>query len=154
MRLKNLDDKTLSKIQEMVEVTFAGRDRLYSAANHLDNDERREICRELADHLAGHAAELQQILAATGNDPKGPLDVHAIVDALLESARAQSGDSGVLDAAEKYTQEVKEDFDQAIEGTPDPDAREVLRHHRNGVEFGERVLRHMKRPDSETEDTP
>lgn len=61
-RLKNLDDKTLSKIQEMVKVTFAGRDRLYSAANHLDN-------------------------------------------------------------------------------------------HRNGVEFGERVLRYRKRPDSHNEDS-
>jgi len=152
MRLKNLDDKTLSKIQEMVEVTFAGRDKLYSAASHLDDEDRREICRELADHLAGHAAELQQILTATGNDPKGPLDVHGIVDALLESIRSKSGDSGVLDAAEKYTHEVKEDFDQAIEKTPDPDAREVLRHHRNGVEFGERVLRHMERPKSDGTD--
>ena len=152
MRLKNLDDKTLSKIQEMVEVTFAGRDKLYSAASHLDDEDRREICRELADHLAGHAAELQQILTATGNDPKGPLDVHGIVDALLESIRSQSGDSGVLDAAEKYTHEVKADFDQAIEDTPDPDAREVLRHHRNGVELGERVLRHMERPESDGKD--
>ena len=152
MRLKNLDDTTLSKIQEMVEVTFAGRDRLYSAASHLDDEDRSEICRELADHLAGHAAELQQILTATGNDPKGPLDFHGIVDALLESIRSQSGDSGVLDAAEKYTHEVKEDFDQAIEDTPDPDAREVLRHHRNGVEFGERVLRNLGRPECEGED--
>lgn len=149
MRLKNLDDKTLSKIQEMMEVTFAGRDKLYSAANHLDDEERRDICRKLADHLAGHAIQLQQILKATGSDPKGPLDIHAIVDALLESIRSQSGDSGILDAAEKYTHEVKEDFDQAIEKTPDPDAREVLRHHRNGVAFGERVLRQMERPECE-----
>ena len=152
MRLKNLDDKTLSKIQEMVEVTFAGRDKLYSAANHLDDEERREICRQLADHLAGHAAQLQQILTASGNDPKGPLDIHAIVDVLLESVCAHSGDSGVLDAAEKYTHEVKEDFDQAIEEIPDPDAREVLQHHRNGVEFGARVLRNLERPESEGED--
>jgi uncharacterized protein (TIGR02284 family) len=151
MALKKLDGETLARIQEMVEVSFAGRDKLYCAANQMENAERSNICRQLADHLAGHACELQQILAATGNDPKQPLEIEALVDLLLESVRAQSGESGVLVAAENYTRDVKEGFDHAIEEIPDPDARELLRQQRNDVEFGERVLHYMERPDCSRE---
>lgn len=62
MSLRNLDNETLAKIQGLVEVRFSGRDKLYSVASHLDDSQRSSVCRKLADHLAGHAAELQQIL--------------------------------------------------------------------------------------------
>ena len=73
MRLTNLNSKTLAKIQKMIEANYCGRDELYSAAEFVDDQARERICRRLADYLAANAIELQQIVAASGVDPAGPL---------------------------------------------------------------------------------
>ncbi len=91
-----MDDKTLAKIQELIERNFTGRDELYAAAQSMDDDARKQICRRLADHLADNAIELQQIVAASGAEPAGPLDVHAVASALFDLAKANRGEPGVL----------------------------------------------------------
>ena len=73
----------LRKIQELIEANFAGRDELQAAAESLDDDARQRVCRRLANHLASHAAELQQIVTACGAEPAGPLDMEVIACACL-----------------------------------------------------------------------
>ncbi len=69
MKFIQFDEKTLVKIQKLIEGNFAGRDELYAAAESLDSGSREHICRRLADHLAANAIELQQLLVASGVQP-------------------------------------------------------------------------------------
>ena len=151
MRPTELDKTTLAKIRELVEANFGSRDELYAAADSLDDEDRERVCRRLAEHLAGHAAELQQVLAASRSDPAGPLDIDEIVVALFESIKAQRGAAGVLEAAEEAQRDLKRGYDRAIEETPAQEAEGLLRSQRDEVEFGERVLRSMKRSEDERE---
>jgi hypothetical protein len=149
MRPRTLDEKTLAEIRKLVEANFGNRDELYVAADSLDDEDRERVCRRLAEHLAGHAAELQQVLAASGSDPAGPLDIDDIVTALFESIKAQRGVAGVLEAAEEAQRDLKRGYDRAIEETPAQEAEGLLRGQRDAVDFGERVLRSMKHPEDE-----
>lgn len=149
MRPVQLDETTLAGIRELVEANFGSRDELYAAAASVDDEDRQRVCRRLAEHLAGHAAELQQVLAASGTDPAGPLDIDDIVVALFESIKAQRGAAAVVEAAEETQRDLKRGYDRAIKETPSQQAEGLLRGQRDQVDFGERVLRSMKRSEDE-----
>jgi len=137
---------TLDKIQQLITANFAGRDELYAAARSLDNDARQRVCQRLAEHLAGQAVELQQILTASGQRPTGPLDMNWLADALFESAKRAGGERGVLHTAVACEQTLKEGYDRALNDLSHPQAENVLKRQRDGVEFGEQVLRGMETP--------
>ncbi len=141
---KPLEQKTLAWLQELLELDFAGRDELYAVADSLENEDCREICRRLAEFLAGHAAELQQIVVGSGNDPAGPLDLDEIAHALIEGIKSHRGNSGVLGVAETVEREVRQEYDRAIRSTDDRDAEGMLQRQRQEIEFAERVLRTIK----------
>lgn len=135
------DPETLGKIQTLIEGNFTGRDELYAAADSMDNDARVRICRNLAEHLAMNAIELQQIVAASGVNPAQPLDLEAIAHALFELVKANHGDLGVLKAAAEGEHLLKRDYDAAIGATRDPEAKAILEKQREQVEFAEDVLK-------------
>lgn len=151
MRPANLDDKTLAKIQALIEANFSGRDELYAAGKSVDDKARELICRRLAAYLAANAIELQQIVAASGVDPAGPLDTEALARKLLDLAKSNRGESAVLRAAAEGEHSLKEEYDEAIEVIPDREAEAILRRHRDEVEFGEQVLRSIDNPSAEGE---
>ena len=138
----------LSKIEELVRANYTGRDELYVAAKALEDDDHREVCRRLADHLAGHAAELQQILLANGGPALQPSDFYSIAEEIVESAKERKGTPGVLKVAEGYEKQVKDQYDSAINETPDDnrEAKALLERQRGNVEFGEKVLRSIRSP--------
>jgi uncharacterized protein (TIGR02284 family) len=138
-----LNREALDQIQKLIEANFSGRDELYAAARSLDHEARRKVCRRLAEHLAGHAAELQQIVTACGVQAASPLDVDEIAYALFELARVNRGETGVLEAAAEGEQNLRQDYDQALDEVSNPAAENMLRRQRRGVEFGEQVLRGM-----------
>lgn len=143
MAQKQFSPEALERIQELIESNFSGRDELYAAAESLDDAARQRVCRRLAQHLAGHAAHLQQIVSASGTDPAGPLDLEAIAAALFDLARMHSGERGVLKAAAEGESNLKQDYDRAIHATDDRDTEDLLKRQRKQVEFGEQVLRGM-----------
>jgi len=140
-----LNQDTLARIQELIEGNFTGRDELYAAAESLDDQARRHVCRRLAEFLAGHAADLQQIVIASGAEPAGPLDMQSIADALFEMAKTKRGEPGVLGVVAEGERKLKESYDRAIDATDDRKGEDLLRRQREGVEFGEKVLRDMSR---------
>lgn len=139
-----LDDKTLKEIQTLIKGNFTGRDELYAAAESLDDDALKRVCRRLAKHLTDNAIELQQIVTASGAAPAGPLDIESLADALFSLARANRGQSGVLRAAAEGERNLKVQYDRAVEATPDEAAKALLKKQRKEVEFGEEVLRNLK----------
>ena len=151
MQPRELDKKTLDKIRELVEANFGGRDELYAAAESLDDQDAERVCRRLAEHLAGHATDLQHILAACGHEVTGPLDIDDIVAALFESIKQQQGAPGIFEVAEGKQRDLKRGYDRAIEETTTEDTKELLRGQRNQIEFAESVLRRMKHSESKTE---
>ena len=144
------DRKALEKIQKLIEANFAGRDELQAAAESLDDEARQRVCRQLADHLAGHAAELQQIVTACGAEPTGPLDLESIASALFDLAKMNSGERGVLKAVAEGEDNLKADYDRAIDAVSDQETEDMLRRQRDEVEFGEQVLRGMGGSDTDT----
>jgi uncharacterized protein (TIGR02284 family) len=141
-----LRPEDLGKFQELIEANFTGRDELYAAARSMDDEARQQVCRRLAEHLAGHAAELQQIVAASGSDPAEPLDVEPIAEALFELAKMNHGERGVIDSAIEGERNLRKEYDRAIEDTSNPEATNTLHRQRDDVEFGEQILRGMERP--------
>ena len=151
MRPTNLDSRTLSNIQKLIESNFKGRDELYAAAESVDSESRERICQRLAEHLAANAIELQQIVTASGVQPAGPLDTEAIAYELFDLVKLNRGEAGVLDAAAKSERSLKKDYDVAIDRTADREAEALLRKQRADVEFGEQVLRNIEKPLTEGE---
>ena len=105
---------------------------------------RSRVCRKLADHLAGHAAELQQLLLANGGDHIEPLDMYSVAEAFFTAAKRREGEAGVLSVAEECERIVKERFDEVIEVTKRDDTAAMLERQRDDIEFGERVLQTMQ----------
>jgi uncharacterized protein (TIGR02284 family) len=136
-----LDPPTLDRLRELIEANFAGRDALYAAAGTLENEDHVRVCTRLADSLAAHAAELQQMVAAAGNQPPGPQDLVMETRFVLEQAKATSGCDGVLAVAERTERDLKQGYDRALQTTCDREAEGVLGRQRSDVEFGEQVLR-------------
>ncbi|MBN2292213.1 MAG: hypothetical protein JXM70_07300 [Pirellulales bacterium] len=139
-----IDKKTLDIVQELVEANFGGRDELYAAADSMDKEDSQRICRRLADFLADNAIRLQQMLAASGNEAAGPLDIDAIIAALFKAVKARHGAAGVIEVAEEAQRDLKHGYDRAIEEASEPQAEGVLREQRDRVEFSEQVLRSIK----------
>jgi uncharacterized protein (TIGR02284 family) len=140
-----LDMNTLTAMQKLIESNFTGRDELYAAAESLDDESREHICRRLADHLAANAIELQQILKTRGVEPAGPLDSKSIALALFDLVKLNRGESGVLNVAAEGEQNLKQEYDQAIEKTSDQETVALLRKQREDVKFGEEVLGNIER---------
>ena len=132
----NMPPEALDRIQKLVEANFAGRDELYAAAESLDDERRKAVVRQLADHLANHAIELQQIVTANGEKALGPEDIDSIADALFDLVKANSGPAGVIAAAEQCEQNVVEQYDKAIAATKNPDTEGMLRRQRDEAKFG------------------
>lgn len=143
---QNLPPLVVRRIEELIDASYAGRDELYAAADALDDQQRRNVCLGLAEHLANHAVELQQLLVANGVGSLEPLDMYSVAEAYFSVVKARDGDAGVLSVAEKCEQTVKERFDAVIDGTNLDDTRSMLERQRKDVEFGQDVLRSIQPP--------
>lgn len=143
---RNLPPQMIHHIEELVDASFSGRDELYAAAETLDDERRSNICHQLADHLANHAIELQQLLLANGETPPEPLNMYAIAQGFFCFAKNRQGEAEVLRIAESCERTVKEHFDEVIDITSDADTSAMLERQRDDVEFGEHVLRAMQVP--------
>ena len=140
MDSKEMDERTLATVQELIEANLTRRDELYAAAASLDDRARQHVCRRLAEHLAGHAAELEQLVTIHGAEPAQPLDIESIASALFRLAKANRGDAGVLEAAAEGERHLIRDYDSALEGMTNHEAKNALRRQSEYVEFGEQVL--------------
>lgn len=140
----NLPSKLIERIEELVDASFSGRDELYAAAKTLDDERRSNVCKQLADHLAGHAIELQQLLMVNGKEPPQPLDMFAVAKGFFQLAMNRDGESEVLRIAENCERTVKERFDEVIEEAPEGDTSAILERQRDDIEFGEQVLQSMQ----------
>jgi uncharacterized protein (TIGR02284 family) len=141
MFARHLDSITLERLRELIEANFTARDALYTAAESLEDDDQTRVCVRLADSLAGHAVELQQIVAAAGRQPPGPQDSWSGARQEFEQAKAACGCTGVLAIAERTERDLKQGYDRALQTTSDREAEGVLDRHRSDVEFAEQVLR-------------
>lgn len=136
------DDQTVDRLQSLLNDTFEARDTLQAAANRLRDSDRRTICRWLANRMGGHAATLQQVIAASGVHPAEP---HASgrVEKEIEFAQAEGGDAGVMNAAEKTEQRLVTRYDATIERLHDREVQSLLSQHRSESEFADCVLRKL-----------
>jgi hypothetical protein len=111
MRNHRLGDATLAKIRELIEANFAGRDELYAAAETLDDEARKKVCRRLAEHLAGHAVELEKIALASSED----IDIadvefidYIAEEAFLHMVKELHGSSRVIASVEQCEHNLKD----------------------------------------------
>lgn len=138
------DRSTISRLQRLLDELFRTRDEFYVAAEALSNADRRYILHWFGDRFGGHAANLQQIIAAGGAHPVEPRSQTETAEhlALIQS---QAGDRGVLDAAEQMEQVLARQYDQAIEHLEDQEVASFLGKQREESEFADSVLRSLKK---------
>jgi len=143
-----LTPETLSKLRELIEANFAGRDELYAAAETVDDAAWKRVCRRLADHLAGHATELEQILLGEEEGRFDPDDMQFLdfvsQRAFLEEVKERHGSAEILAKVEQLERDLKDRYSQALNAANERHAEGVLQRQREDVEFGEDVLRSMR----------
>lgn len=151
---QQIDQTTLQRVRELIRANFVTRDELYASAEALDDVALAEICRRLADGLGGNAADLQQQLMMVGEQPAEPHEadkaarqLQEIVTQMLED---RHGPSAVLSEAASAEQRLKEEYDDAIDATPDNNVEGLLRRQREDVVFGETVLQKVRETGKET----
>ncbi|MCA9198273.1 MAG: hypothetical protein KDA87_12075 [Planctomycetales bacterium] len=142
----NVPPKLIERLEELVDASFSGRDELYAAAKTLDDHRRSNVCKQLADHLASHAIELQQLLSVNGKEPPQPLNMFSIAEVFFQLAMNRNGESEVLRFAERCERTVKERFEAVIDIAPKGDTSAILQRQRDDIEFGEQVLQSMQDP--------
>ncbi|MCA9177518.1 MAG: hypothetical protein KDB14_23695 [Planctomycetales bacterium] len=151
MESHHLCEQTLSAIRRLVEANYVGRDELYAAADAMDGDARQQVCRRLAEFLAGHAEELQQLLLSSGAQAFDIAKLPTIAEAaLFHLIRTNRGAAGVINAAERCEHSLKERYEDALARTSDAEAQAILKRQQDEVEFAESVLRTMSH-DEQTE---
>jgi hypothetical protein len=151
MRPYALSESTLTKIRELVEANFAGRDELYAAVETLDDGASKDICRRLAEHLAAHGTELAQILIANQDFQFDLADIEFIDDlserTFLEMVKEVHGEACVLASIEQCERNLKNKYERMLKSMPetkaDAEAGAVLQRQRDQVEFGENVVHTM-----------
>lgn len=147
-----IDQNTVERIRELVRGNFSARDDLYAAAHALDDEALREICTRLADRLGGNAADLQQLLVTTGEDPAEPNEIlRRLQEVVVQLLEERHGTSSVIEEVEAAEHQLKEKYDEAIEGTPDRDVGEILKRQRDEVKFGENVLSKVANAEKKSE---
>ena len=64
-------------------------------------------------------------------------------DEIMRFLREHEHDKAVLSAAKEVERGIRDRYDATIAATENSEAQELLRHQREEVEFGEKVLRHI-----------
>ncbi len=125
---------------------YGGRNDLYAAASHLNNDDLKAICETLADDLAGETTYLEQLIVSHGCEP-GFEDAitSAFSDQLMKLFRERGGDESIVSMAKQAQSELRGVMDDAIDSTHDPEVQSMLDQQRRHIEFAERVLRQAAR---------
>lgn len=141
---RNLPHQMIEHLEQLIDASFSGRDELYAAAESLSDSRHKDVCRELANHLANHATELQQLLACNGHAPVKPLDLLELSESFFALIKSKRGDVAILDCAERCEKVVKERYSDAISKSTDSDTSALLERQRGEVEFGENVLHAMR----------
>jgi uncharacterized protein (TIGR02284 family) len=141
--VNQIDQATLDEIQDLIRTNLVSRDSLYAAAKNLDSETLQRICRRLADELGGHVAELQQFLLIRHKQPIGPEDelVSKLRVIVLDALQHSPAEVNALEAGEKCAQQLKQQYEDAIDNTGNLQAKGILHQQRKTVESGEDVLR-------------
>ena len=142
--MTHLPPEMIRSIEELIDASYSGRDELYAAAELLDDDRRSRVCKRLAEHLAKHAIELQQLVTVNGGETLEPLDMYSVAESFFALAKSRRGEAGILDAAEECERVVKERFENVIAETDSDEAATILERQRNDIKFGEDILKAMQ----------
>jgi len=137
-----IDEATLEIVQDLIRTNLVSRDGLYAAADKLDGPALQKVCRRLADELAGHVADLQQLVLRYGQKPVGPEDwfVQKLRSVVLEVLQQQPSSQHVVIEAEGRERWLKKEYDAAIEQARDGQIKGLLHLQRKNAEFGGEVL--------------
>jgi hypothetical protein len=148
-----LNDQNLDTIQCLIEANRECRDELYAAAELLDDEPGKNVCRRLAEYLAGHVVDLQQLVIACDTAPAEPQDVELLPNLLFHLAKDVQGESGVLDVAAEGARELVEDYDDALEEVSDSPTWSILLKQRARVDLSEHILHTMTGADRREADS-
>jgi uncharacterized protein (TIGR02284 family) len=144
IRPHSLDSKTIARLRQLVVATYSGRDDLYTAAEQVGDDDLSVICRKLADNLAGHAADLEQIILMHNEEPGFEDALTSTLSyEILQFLRKGRGDNGIISVVQKEQSDIQKQYDATIAAARDPAAHEVLEKQKKDVNFAERVLRRV-----------
>jgi uncharacterized protein (TIGR02284 family) len=144
----SLDPETIAQLRQLVATNYAGRDDLYTAAEHLDDEDLSAICRKLADDLAGNTAFLEQIIVMHGAEPGFAEKVaFTLGEEIMQFLRSGRGDQSIVSAMQDKQGQLREKYDETIAATDNPEAQSILEQQKKDVDFAERVLRQVSPAD-------
>lgn len=151
---RQVDRATRDTLTRLIRTNYRARDEMYAVAEALNDADQQRVCRRLAEYLAGHAAELQQVLLACAEDTvrveEVPEERHA---ELFQMIRSREDAAGMLRVAERCERALKEEYDRAVDGVRSRYTKAILLRQRMETRISEQVVRAMldgsRGPDSE-----
>ncbi len=136
------DHCTVHQLQGLLGEIFRARDELYAASSSLSEEDASHICRRLGDQMGGCAADLQQIITASGTRPVGPRRERSGRSSSVPVA-CRSGDRLVVDAAERIAKIITEQYAAMMRQLADQEVADLLVRQCEQFQFANCVLRTM-----------
>jgi hypothetical protein len=137
------DRCSVDSIQDLLVELFRVRDSLSASADMLADVDQCFICRKLSSQIGGNAADLQQIVFASGALPVEPRSDYSVRKS-LSTALKRNGPPGVLKKVEHAERVLFEKYEQAMRRLDDPELTGLLEKQREDIEFADRVLSRLK----------
>lgn len=138
------DESTVTRLCELLPQLLKARDELYAAVDLIRDPEIQAICRWMGDRHGGHAAVVEQIIAASCGSANVTEPDYSATD--VDSMLAKMGPPNLLWAIERCEHDVTERYDEAIREIKDLDVRDLLVRQRDDSVFADCVLRNLRTP--------
>jgi len=132
-----LDDKTISGIQELIQLNIDSDEGFTAAADELDgSDALARFFRDCADERRALAAELQSIVSANAEEPAHSGTVKGTLHRWWLEVRSavQNGDEhAILAEAERGEDAIKHAYERVLKQTAGSAVNDVLQRQFAGV---------------------
>jgi len=148
----DLNQETVETLQELVQVNIDSRDGFRYSAEKMDIPAVVTYFEELAAQRDAQAAELQDLIAASGEEPK---DSGSFAASLHRSwlgikEALGGGDQSVLNEAERGEDKIKEKYEEALQNNPATAVSDLLHRHMQNIKASHDRVRELRDVHQET----
>jgi uncharacterized protein (TIGR02284 family) len=140
-----LDKATLSIIQELIQINLDSRDGLREAASNINKQSVVELFQDIARDRETQAAELSQLVTASGERPQNTGSAMAAAHRVWIDVRSMLGGGlhAMLSEAERGEAYINMKYEYAIQNCSNYVVTEILQRHYAAVKATYEAVRFM-----------
>ena len=143
----NLDEQTLSKLQELIRINLDSEKGFDQAAKQIEDQGIADLFTELAGQRSQYATELQEYVEWNGETPRDEGSYAAALHRTWLNVRSKlnGGDThAVLSEAERGEDQIKEAYEDALRTTTGSAMNDVLTRQYAAIKQGHDRVRDLR----------